>query len=189
MPLFGRGGILTRPMLERARAVVWKELEQAGLATPALARVRVTMPLIHLGERVGYYLPGTPGTIAVPALSLGRLHEYRGAAPWTGVRDILRHEYAHALADHHPELVERAAFERTFGGPHDLGEPVEPYAFHSHVSDYAASAPAEDFAETVMVYLRIGGDIEAYRNRRGLYRKLVYVSGLPRLLRGERGAA
>jgi hypothetical protein len=170
-------------MLERARADVWRELEHAGLASPRLARVRVTRPWIRLDARVGTYTPGGDGTITVPAVSLGRVAEYRRTAAWTGVRDILRHEYAHALADHHPELVARGDFAAAFGAPHDRGTSAAPYAFHAHVSEYAATEPSEDFAETVMVYLKCGGAIERYAGRPVLHAKLAFVARLSRWLR------
>ena len=180
MTVFGRGGMITEAMLARALEDVRRELEHTGLATDQLALVRVRRPWVVLNERVGFYQPGGCGTISVPAVTLGRWREYRGHAPWTSVRDILRHEYAHALADHHPERVETAAFIEAFGAPHERDRPVSAYSHRTHASTYAATMPSEDFAETMMVYLRVGGVIAPYRGRTGLYRKLRFVAGLAR---------
>lgn len=180
MTVFGRGGVITEAMLDRALGDVRRELALTGLATDQLAAVRVSRPLVVLNERVGFYQPGGSGTIAVPAVSLGRWREYRGVAPWTSVRDILRHEYAHALADHHPERLATRGFIAAFGAPHERDRPVSAWSHHSHVSTYAATMPSEDFAETMMVYLRVIGAIAPYRGRAGLYRKLRFVAGLAR---------
>jgi hypothetical protein len=180
--IFGRGGIVTRSMVERALQDVWRELRRAGLDTPALQRVRIERPWLLLNERTGYYQPGGAGVIGIPAVSYGRRYEYRRLAPWTSVRDILRHEYAHALADHHPEVVARPEFVAAFGAPYDTEHSAGPYAFHAHVSEYAASQPGEDFAETVMLYLRVGGRLEVGQRRPALQRKLEFVSHIPRWL-------
>jgi hypothetical protein len=172
-------------MVERARRDVWVELRRAGLATPALASVKIVRPWLQLNERVGSYTPGGGGTIAVPAVTLGRLAEYRRQATWTGVRDVLRHEYAHALADLHPSLVARERFARVFGAAHEHPVSAGGYAFTAHVSEYAATTPGEDFAETVMLFLRCSGEIEGYADRPALMRKLRYVAELPRWLRDE----
>jgi hypothetical protein len=175
-------------MVASALRDVWRELRATGLDTPALRAVRVERPWLTLAQWVGCYQPGGAGMIAVPAVSLGRVHEYRRCAPWTSVRDILRHEYAHALADHHPAVVERAEFEHVFGGPYDAEHGADAYARDAHVSTYAASMPGEDFAETVMLYLRVQGVIEPFRCRPALHRKLRYVARIPRWLHSMNAA-
>jgi hypothetical protein len=177
MTLFGRGGIVTRAMTERAQCDVYRELERAGLATAQLARVRVVSTWLQFDARVGLYRPDDHGgTIVVPAVSLGRIAEYRARAPWTSVRDVLRHEYAHALADHHAGLVRGTRFERVFGGAHDDERSAGAFDPAAHVSAYAATLPSEDFAETVMLFLRVRGRIERFRPRAALHARLRFVA-------------
>ena len=45
------------------------------------------------------------GNICIPAISLSRLAEKLSGSPTTGLMDILRHEYAHAVAHCYPGLI------------------------------------------------------------------------------------
>lgn len=90
-----------------------------------------------------------PGHIYVPQGILEQ-PQRRGS-----LRDILRHEFGHALAFYYPGLIRRRrAFVAAFDARYDeqwLIPPTDPADF---VSDYAMTAPDEDFAETFMVWLR-----------------------------------
>jgi hypothetical protein len=169
-------------MLDRARSDVLRELSHAGLLTERIARVQVVRPLVHLGRRVGSYEMGGAGVISVPALTLGRFWEYARRTTWTALRDVLRHEYAHALADHHPDVVKHAEFRKCFGGGYHQENPAGHHDAASHASEYAASSPSEDFAETVMMYLKRGGDLDGFQSRPIVRAKLNFVARIARRL-------
>ena len=94
------------------------------------------------------------------------------------MRDVVRHELAHALAFTGGDLVRGSArFRRVFGGDHDDDAPVDAPR-RAFVSEYATTNPCEDFAEAVMVYLRHGGALDRYRTRPELLRKMQFIAGL-----------
>jgi hypothetical protein len=123
--------------------------------------------------------------IYLPLSDLNRLRRYvvrrLGGKP-SSLRDVLRHELAHAFAVEHPTLVRRSrAFRTVFGAAYDHEGPVTDYHREQHISPYASTNPAEDFAETFMTYVRKKGRIESFRSRRPLFRKLAFI----RKLRGD----
>ena len=138
--------------------------------------------LIPLGWSYGWYRP--PGKIGIPAMCWDRVWGQLRGTPRVSLRDVVRHEMAHALAYHHPELVRTAAFRLAFEAEHD-GEWESCLECHSEdfVTPYATVSPEEDFAETVMVYTRHRGEIRRYRDRLGVFRKLRFVRRLPTCLR------
>lgn len=91
-----------------------------------------------------------PGHIYIPAwIKLNRGQD-RGS-----LRDVLRHEFGHALAYHHPGAVRRTrAFVGAFAARYDEAWPEPPGNREDFVTAYAMSSPDEDFAETFMVWLR-----------------------------------
>ena len=55
---------------------------------------------------------------------------------------------------------------------------VDGYNPFMYVSEYAATQPGEDFAETFALYVRSKGDIFGYLNRPGVFMKLLFVNNL-----------
>lgn len=147
--------LLTAPTLERALGDVCRELESHGFMDEPLAGV-VTR-LVPFGSAYGWQWYGGSGEIHIPRVSLSRLSQL-----WNGqrvtLREVLRHEYAHALADTHRGLMRARHFAEAFGAGHHWNFEWE-YDPEHHVSEYAAMAPAEDFAEVFALYLRHGGRI------------------------------
>ena len=88
----------------------------------------------------------------------------------------MRHELAHALAAVHLDVVDGPRFERVFGGSHEH-EWVERPEFDPQlfITAYATKSPAEDFAETVMVYTRHRGRVERYARRDGVMEGFEFV--------------
>lgn len=142
-------------------------------------------PVVSVPLGLAYGYCRETGEILIPRLSLDRLGQILLGGQRVGLRDIIRHEMAHALANCHPRLVRTRAFRRAFGAHHDA-EWQDPPQFDpdGFLTEYACSAPYEDFAETVMVFTRHRGKVARYRHRKGLARKLAFVAGLPR--RGRR---
>ncbi|MEX2580600.1 MAG: hypothetical protein WD342_16200 [Verrucomicrobiales bacterium] len=102
----------------------------------------------------GWFMP--EGDIYIPAVTGARLSDF-SLGYHTRLTDVLRHEWAHALADRRPGLVRNRCFQRVFGGPYHSTFPVAEYDPAHHLTPYAATSPGEDFAETFHFYLRHKG--------------------------------
>lgn len=90
------------------------------------------------------------------------------------LRDVIRHEYAHALEHHYPRLTWRSArFRETFGegGVDDF------------VLRYARTSPSEDFAETFIGFVRHGGRRPARFSGKTIRRKWAFVREVCRAIR------
>lgn len=173
---------------------VCEEMAGHGLMTRGLWRTPVVTTLTdaHLGFADGLYviddipalkiLGYRANTIYVPKLSIAAGLRRLGRTRTT-MRDVLRHELAHALAYTGGTLViDDPGFQAAFGSHHEDEGPGEGPRSH-FVSDYAMTEPREDFAETVMVYLRYGGKTSRWERRPGLMRKMVYVRNLASRIR------
>lgn len=186
---------ITLRSIDRALGDVMRELGEAGLLTGRVGAVPVVAQAIDLAPFVlgyeGLYVeePTTldrllgfeARTIYIPLTTFSRCAATLGLAKRqsSSLRDVLRHELGHAFAVEHPSLVRRsAAFVRGFGAPYDAG--AYDASDDDFITPYASTSPAEDFAETFMVYLRHQGDIAKYRGRRLVYRKLLFVRALAR---------
>jgi hypothetical protein len=89
---------------------------------------------------IGYHA----GNIYIPSF-IFTLWKIKGS-----LRDIIRHEYAHAIAFHFLKLVKRCReFREAFGGTYN-GLRIVDMPVESFVSGYAMKSPAEDFAECFM---------------------------------------
>jgi hypothetical protein len=148
--------IVTLTRLNRAVSDVQRELEEQGFYDERLAKVDVYLSWCSCA--LGYCFYGTSGDIHIPAVSLGKLFERIAGVSRTTLRDVVRHEYGHALAHTHRGLFCSVPFKRAFGTHHDADVKSE-YDPERHVSEYAATSPSEDFAETFMLYLRHGGEL------------------------------
>ena len=183
-----KGETVTLNQVSAAALAVQTELGSVGLWSeacrlPQTEAIWCYLPQVVASNAVGFFWDGEsstvwkwlgyePGNIYIPqwVLSQGPWGQDRGS-----LRDILRHEYGHALAWHYPALVRRSRrFVEAFGSRYDDPEPgVGPRS--AFVSYYASTMPAEDFAETFAVWLRRGGRCpEHYRNR-ALRRKWAFV--------------
>jgi hypothetical protein len=137
--------------------------------------------------------------------------------PGETLADVIRHEYAHAWHWLEPEFFERPWFQRAFGGDYEEGEIAPQHLFEqklirSHkskieqcrndrerlayvrrlfnqdfVSEYAATLFCEDFAETFMVYLRHRKNLSRYKNRPGVFKKLLAVEKAVKVASKELG--
>ena len=144
----------TQPMLDEANYRVTLQLRRLGLYTPAVASI-VTRLVPAGWLAYGWKHRGPTGEIQIPAVSLARLGELFGH-PRVGLRDVLRHEFGHALVDIYPRMFRTASFRQAFGASihSDLRWHYDPELF---ISPYAATNPEEDFCETFMVWLSTGG--------------------------------
>jgi hypothetical protein len=111
--------------------------------------------LATFGTAFGWQHYGSSGEIHIPAVSLARLCRLIGYE-YCSLRNVLRHEYGHALADTHRGLFRSREFVSAFGASHEAEIEWEFDPEH-HVSRYAATSPMEDFAETFMLYVAHSG--------------------------------
>jgi hypothetical protein len=188
------GQFVTLKQVDAAAMAVQTELDRLGVwqADSRLRRTDIMWcPLPQmLCAALGFFFDAQPvaplrwlgyeaGNIYIPhwVLSQWPWQQERGS-----LRDVLRHEYAHALAWHYPGLIRRSRqFVATFGGGYDHGQPV-PGPKAAFVSDYASTQPAEDFAETFMVFVRQGGRRPARLRNAQLRRKWAYVRSVVRAI-------
>ena len=175
-----RRHLVTLAELDRTNQQVTGEMERLGLWSDALAEVGVWLVPVSL-DCYGWH-SGTPGSISIPAVSFASLGDYlRG--DHVRLADVLRHEWAHALADRMPKLVYNADFRRVFGGSYASPRPVWEYHPDLHLTRYAATCPCEDFAETFHFYLRHKGRLPLrLSGKREIVRKWRFVARMARAM-------
>jgi hypothetical protein len=176
--------IITMPRLQSALDDVVDELDEVGLWNPRLAKVDVF--LTWFGTYYGWQWYRGSGHIEIPAVSLSRVNEMIYGGPRMTLRDLLRHEYGHAVADTNRALVRSRRFAEVFGTPHDSEIPAD-HSEHEHVTDYAAEDSSEDFAEVFRYYLKHSGKIPRRYKTRKIERKWQFVDRLcQRIADGKR---
>jgi len=175
-----RRHLVTLAELDRTNRQVTREMARLGLWSDALAEVDVWLVPVSLAC-YGWH-SGDPGAISIPAVSLAHLGDFlRGQH--TRLADVLRHEWAHALADIHPGLVGRPAFARCFGGDYDDELAPHDHDPARHLTEYAAAMPCEDFAETFHFYLRHRGRLPVrLAGKPVIARKWNYVERIARAM-------
>jgi len=157
-----------------ANYAVTLELKNHGFYDEAMQAVETY--LVAFGHAYGWHWYGQSGHINIPRISFLRLADYwRGS--YTSLRDVLRHEFAHALADTHRNLFRSRDFYYAFGGAHtwDFRRAYDP---EHHVTPYAADSTAEDFAEVFMLYLRLGGRLPQTLSSGPIRRKWKFIENL-----------
>jgi hypothetical protein len=166
--------IVNQRRLDTANYAVTNELDRLGLYDPAMQAVDTY--LVSFGFAYGWQYYGGSGHINIPRISFSRLSDLWSGS-YTSLRDVLRHEFGHAIADTHRGLFRSHRFSATFGAPHnwDFGWEYDP---NYHVTRYAATAPAEDFAEVFMFYLRHDGRLPARIAAAPIRRKWRFIDEL-----------
>ena len=142
--------LTTLPMLNRALRVVQDELDTHGFLSPEVHAADVY--LCVAGVAYGWQYYGFSGDIFIPRFSLLRIWRWWFNHSRSSLRDVLRHEYGHVVADKHRGLFRSSEFRDAFDGSHESIEDVD-YDPECHVSLYASTCPSEDFAEVFMNYL------------------------------------
>jgi hypothetical protein len=176
--------IVTLKRLNRAVSDVQGELQRHGFYDEKLAKIDVY--LSWCGYALGWCWYGSSGNIHIPAVSLGKILERVMGAPRTTLREVVRHEYGHALAHTHRALFCSLKFKRAFGTHHDADLRSE-YDPERHVNSYAAASPSEDFAELFACYLCHDGELPERFTFWRIRRKWRFIKDLSvALSRGQR---
>lgn len=144
---------ITLSELETANGKVVAEMESLGLWHKRLDDIDVYLVPVSF-DCYGWFQP--EGHIYIPAVNAVSLFDLI-AGHHTRLTDVLRHEWAHAFADRRPRLVSGRRFRHVFGAGYESTDPVWEYHPDLHLTEYAASMPCEDFAETFHYYLRHKG--------------------------------
>jgi hypothetical protein len=175
--------IITLKRLNKALFQVQTELENLGFYDESIQAVDVY--LIIAGVAYGWHYYGSSGNIHIPAISFGKIVDLFSRR-YTSLRDILRHEYAHAIADTHRGLFRSSRFSDAFDGSHESSVAWE-FDPDLHLTQYAATSSSEDFAETFMFYLRHGGVLPTARATPAIRRKWSFICRLGNAIgRGRR---
>mgnify|MGYP001237383869 CR=1 FL=1 len=157
--------VLKLDTLERALRHVQRELEAVALFEGCLDQIEVVLaywPSGWWGECGFVYDRGVGGIAKLAGFREGVIYLPRNAPisrrRGETLRDVLRHEYAHALAWVRPSFVRGRWFRETFGARYDEKWDERPvFDPEAYVGEYATTSAKEDFAETFMVCVR--GDV------------------------------
>jgi hypothetical protein len=168
--------VITMGRLTRAVATTQNELDSHGIWTERLAEIDVYQTWFA-GRALGWQMYLGSGNIYIPAIALGRVSSVLFGSPTEGLRDILRHEYAHAVAHCYRGLIRSNQFVTAFGTNHDNPTKFE-YDEDIHISAYAAHDASEDFAEVFMLYFKHSGKIPGRFNTPAIRRKWKFVKRL-----------
>lgn len=124
--------------------------------------------------------------IFIPAITGAQLSDFI-MGRHTRLTDVLRHEWAHAVADRHQSLMDTKRFVRDFGGPYESTDAVHDYDPDRHLTHYAASMPCEDFAEVFHYYLRHRGRLPVrLAGKPIIVRKWQFVKWLAKSISSDR---
>lgn len=175
--------ILTLNRLQAANWAIITELKKLGFYDEYTARTEVYLVPSSRAHAYQYYFGD--GSICIPRISRSTLIDrYNGEV--TSLKDILRHEYGHAVACTHRGLMRSRKFSEAFGGPHNWNFEWE-HDPDFHVTEYAALATGEDFAEVFYKYLKHKGVLPKKYQKPGIRRKWKFIEQLRSAIkRGKR---
>tara|TARA_B100000745_G_scaffold300218_2_gene253353 strand:+ start:1306 stop:1851 length:546 start_codon:yes stop_codon:yes gene_type:complete len=153
-----RSSVTSAASFKSALRTVKADLKGLGFWSKKLADINVRQTLWGLAYGWQYYRGS--GDIVIPKLSIIRWFNTACYGDTFPVRDVIRHEYGHAVADCHRGIIRSAKFRDAFGMSHDDDSSSE-YDDEDFVTYYASDNAGEDFAETFMYYVKHKGRIPA----------------------------
>ena len=178
---------VTFNQLNSAVLEVQDELHQLGLwnEDSRLPRTEVfwcSLPQLIMPSALGFFIPAPTKSSGLIGYEVGSIYipqwvlthgfwKNRGS-----LRDVVRHEYAHAVEYHYPMLATRSKrFKTDFCGPYpgdyeDVG--------NIYISKYSSTQQTEDFAETFMFFVRHGGELPSKLNTPHIKRKWKFIAEL-----------
>lgn len=155
--------LITLPELDDANEKVTGELFRLGFwagQVPDIGVYLVSFSAYGLTS-YGWY----QGSIYIPRVSGAQLFDLL-SGHHTRLTDILRHEWAHGVADAFPGLIDSRRFREVFGGSYEESDRIHEYDPMLHVTRYASAMPCEDFSEIFHHYLRHKGRIPAHLTKK-----------------------
>jgi hypothetical protein len=162
--------------LKRLTTTNWEvmdEIDKLGLWCEQLDKVDVYLIPVSYAC-YGWY----SGNIYIPAISGANLSDYF-ARQHTRLKDVLRHEWAHAFAEAEPKKINSKKFESVFLGRYESMERVSHYNPARHLTPYASASACEDFAETFHFYLRHKGKLPTrLANKPVIVRKWNFIASM-----------
>jgi hypothetical protein len=170
----------TYNQLKFALDIVQDELIEHNFFDEAMSKIDVIWILYH--EYYGFQNYHEGGEIIIPAFSKSKFIEMFSVS-YVSLKDILRHEFAHAFAYTHPELIQSKLFKKSFGTTHDDYETSWEYDKRFFVTSYAATSAMEDFAETWMYYLEYNGQLPKRFNYEIIKMKWQYIEWLSKKMK------
>lgn len=169
--------LISKKSLNRAITDVSAEFRNLGIQhIIENTEVRHTFFGIYLG----YYAPdcaGKPGHVEIPRWSVLRVLCLGMGYQPLAIREILRHEYGHALAYQYRRLLRSKLFRVAFGMHHEKEQASE-YDPARHVTAYAATRPYEDFAEVFAEFVKLQGEIPLWYATPAIRKKWEFVRRL-----------
>jgi len=174
--------IITHARLNRATRKVAGELKRHRLWTNRLRNLPVV--LVPVGFAHGWIWVGGTGEICIPRVSLLKMRDFF-MGNYTSLADVLRHEFAHAIADCHRGLFRSRGFSTAYGSAYESKISSE-YDPKIHISCYAATSPSEDFAENLMHFIRHRGNLPPKHSTPAIRRKWRFINALRREIESGR---
>jgi hypothetical protein len=175
-----RRHVITLGDVCRANNQVTDEMDNLGLWSDRLEKIEVYWVPVSW-DHYGWY----HRHIYIPAITGAQLSDFF-QGKYTRLTDVLRHEWAHAVADRHQQLIDTSRFERVFGGPYESDDAVREYDADHHLTHYAAVNPCEDFAEVLHYYLRHKGRLPVrLTDKPRIVRKWQFVKWLAKSISAE----
>lgn len=166
---------ITQSTVQSATAIVRRELRALDIANH-LSHVGVNLchlPAIFTPFDVGFFIWEDSWWNSFIGFETGQIYVSRWDPREWGhsVRDVIRHEFGHAVEHYYPLLFDQR-FHDTFG--HGIDE-------YDYISSYAMKCESEDFCETFMIYLRYLGRLPSHYDRAVITKWLLIEDMMRRL--------
>lgn len=172
--------MITLKKLNSVLSAVQDELIDLGFWDNKLYKIDIYLVPMHwrssYWNAYGWQEYYAGGEICIPKLTWLKIAKLFLNSP-SSLRDVLRHEYAHAFAYTHQDLINSKKFSAAFWGNHDSNTEWV-YDKQLFVSEYAATNQMEDFAETFMYYVKRKGKILKRLNSEALKTKWEFLDEL-----------
>lgn len=187
---------VTFDQLNSAVLEVQDELYQLGLwnedsRLPQTEVFWCRFPQVVARRAQGFFIPPRAKSLELIGYEVGNIYipqwvlRSRFWKKRDSLRDVVRHEYGHAVEYHYPMLTTGSKrFKTAFSGPYP-GDDEE--AGNIYISEYSATEQTEDFAETFMFFVRHGGELPSKLNTPHIKRKWNFIAELCEVI--DSGAA
>jgi hypothetical protein len=160
--------------LEKDLSLVRRQLGRLGLYDKPMRNAEVVLVPLHPDHQWRCWTGD--GKITIPEAAMSVLRDYF-RRDILSLHHVLRHAYGHVYAETHREVIALDSFATTFGGHYFTGG-AQKYDSKSHVSNFAADCPAEDFAELFAEYVEREGKLPRHLDWAAIRTKWDYIASL-----------